>query len=68
MISCYGCHKFLPVSDPQIHKDVVDGLRPIVLEFAEMARPGETSPAMRQLQATLEFAQSVIDQLEGMVS
>ncbi len=64
VVSCYTCHKFLAVADTSVHEEVVSSLRKIVLDFARMARPGETSPAMAQLRATLEAAQSLIDHLE----
>lgn len=62
-ISCYTCHKFLPLSETNIHEEVAATLRQVVLDFAKMTRPGETSPAMTQLRATLEAIESLIDHL-----
>jgi integrase len=63
VISCYTCHKFLALSETDIHEEVASILRQVVLDFAKMVRPGETSPAMTQLRATLEAIESLTDQL-----
>ena len=55
VLSCYGCRKFLPVSDAAIHQQVLDGLRPIVRRFFESSRgeSGAAAPAYGQLARTL---------------
>lgn len=59
VLSCYTCRKFMPVKDAAVHDDVVESLRPVVLEFAEACRGNEESPAYTQLRRTLTAAQRV---------
>jgi hypothetical protein len=63
VLSCYGCRKFLAVSDPDVHDDVVDKLRPVVLEFEAAARGHDISPAFTQLRRTLVSAQAIAREL-----
>lgn len=65
VLSCYTCHKFLPVSDPAAHQQVLDEFRPVVLRFAESAPGGQAAPAMMQLRATLSAAQRMVDSLNA---
>ncbi|MDC7694279.1 tyrosine-type recombinase/integrase [Asticcacaulis sp. DXS10W] len=65
VLSCYECHKFLALADTVVHEEVAANLRQIVLDFARMVRPGETSPAMGQLRTTLEAIELLIEQLQG---
>lgn len=63
--SCYGCENFLPISDVTKHQEVLDSLRPIVIDFYQSSRGEGYSPAYMQLRGTLESVANIIDQLEG---
>jgi site-specific recombinase XerD len=59
VLSCYTCRKFMPIRDAGVHREVVDSLRPIVIEFAQASRGNEESPAYTQLRRTLTAALQV---------
>lgn len=59
VLSCYGCHRFLAVRDPAVHRRVAADLRPVVKRFYEAGRGGDESPAYTQLQRTLEAAERI---------
>lgn len=59
VLSCYNCRKFMPVKDAAVHDDVVESLRPVVLEFADASRGNDESHAYTQLRRTLTAAQKV---------
>ena len=61
--SCYGCHKFMPLADLELHRRVLNDLRGVVLFFADASRDEKKSPAY-QLRRTLVAIQSVIRELE----
>lgn len=63
--SCYGCGKFMPVDDPEIHRQALKDLREVVLLFSESSRGDVSSPTYLQLRRTLEGIQQVITELEG---
>jgi len=65
VLSCYTCRKFLPVSNVAIHREVTEGLRPVVHQFAAASRGDESSPAYVQLRRTLEAAERVIEDIEA---
>jgi len=65
VLSCYGCRKFIPVSDTAIHQDVLESLREVVQHFFMESRGGNQSPAYRQLSSTLDAVQSVLKLLSG---
>lgn len=56
VLSCYTCRKFLPISDPYIHQEVVTSLRPIVTEFARASIDDKENPAYTQLRRMFEAA------------
>ena len=61
--SCYGCPKFLPSLDRDVHFEAVDGMRDQVAEF--LARgSGTNSGAYRQLSTALARAQMVLKSLD----
>jgi integrase len=63
--ACYGCHKFMPVSDLVIHKQVLSDFRGIVIFFFDASRGEAESPAYQQLRQTIIEVKSVIDELEA---
>lgn len=65
VLSCYTCRRFMPVSEPDIHEQVLDQLRPVVLEFANASRNNEQSPAFVQLRSTLDGVRRVIEGLKA---
>lgn len=64
VLSCYGCRKFLAVSDVKIHQHVVDTLRKVVREFFKAGPGDERSPAYLQLKRTISIAQAFADQFK----
>ncbi|CAG9222840.1 Phage integrase family protein [Burkholderia vietnamiensis] len=63
--SCYGCRKFMPVRDKEIHRDVLTTMRQIVGFFQQSSRGDNRSPTYLQLQLTIAEIQSVLRELEG---
>jgi integrase len=63
--ACYGCPKFMPVSDLALHELVLDEFRSIVHFYKNASRGEENSPAYLQLQRTISQVQSVIRELKG---
>lgn len=62
--SCYGCPKFMPVHDPQVHQQVLDDFRSVVVQFRDVGYGDMASPAYLQLQRTIAEVQAVIQELE----
>lgn len=63
--SCYGCRKFMPVTEIELHKQVLMDMRGVVNFFVDAARGEKTSPTFMQLKNTLIAIQDVIAELEG---
>lgn len=63
--SCYGCQKFMPVTDLPLHNQVLADMRGVVKFFADTSRNDENSPAFMQLQRTVASIQAIIHELEG---
>ena len=63
--SCYGCHRFMPVRDAGLHREVLDGLRGVVRFFHDTSRGEASSPAYLQLQHAIAGVQAILDELEG---
>jgi integrase len=62
--SCYGCRKFMPVTDKALHESVLGNMREVVLFFERSSRADAKSPTYMQLQRTIAEIQSVIVELE----
>lgn len=62
--SCYGCNKFLPINNPEIHKKVLEDFRSVVVLFNESSKGEQNSPAYSQLQSTINLIQSTIYEIE----
>ena len=65
VLSCYTCHKFLPVSDSSIHQQVLTDLRHVVRSFDQPSRIDRVSPTMMQLRVTLEAVGGVLSEIDG---
>ncbi|NHZ32880.1 tyrosine-type recombinase/integrase [Massilia rubra] len=63
--SCYGCRKFMPVTDKGLHSKVLGDMREVVLFFERSSRADSKSPTYMQLQRTISEIQTVIAELEG---
>lgn len=63
--ACYGCHKFMPVRDTAIHKQVLSDFRGVVRFFYDASRGEAESPAYQQLRQTIAEVKSIIDELEA---
>lgn len=59
VLSCYGCHKFMAVRDPAVHRRVAADLRPVVRRFEAAGRGDTEAPAYTQLRRTMEEAERV---------
>ncbi|RWX20056.1 site-specific integrase [Rhizobium hidalgonense] len=64
VIACYTCSRFMPLNDPNIHQEVLDGLRPVVTEFAAASRGNQQSPAFAQLKGTIDAVQRLVVELQ----
>lgn len=63
--SCYGCHRFMPVRDVGLHREVLKGLRSVVRFFHDTSRGEASSAAYVQLQHTIAGVQAILAELEG---
>jgi integrase len=61
--ACYGCPKFMPVGDIEIHKKVLSDFREVVKFFYDASRGESESPAYLQLKRTISEVNCVIDEL-----
>ncbi|WP_424631415.1 site-specific integrase [Bradyrhizobium sp. SYSU BS000235] len=64
VLSCYTCRRFMPVSEPAIHEQVLNDLRPMVVEFAKSSRGNQKSPAYVQLRSTLDSIRRLTESLK----
>lgn len=64
VLSCYTCINFMPLHDVNIHRQVAEDLRPVVLAFAGASRGNDTSPAYTQLRIMLTKADKVATDIE----
>jgi integrase len=62
VLSCYGCSRFMPLSDIQIHTEVLEDLRGILKFFYTSSRAERGSPAF-QLGETIAKVQVIITEL-----
>jgi hypothetical protein len=62
--SCYGCHRFMPVRDVRLHRQVLEGLRGVVRFFHDTSRGEASSPAYVQLQHAISGVQAILTELE----
>lgn len=62
--SCYGCHRFMPVRDVGLHRQVLEGLRGVVRLFHNTSRGEASSPAYVQLQHAISGVQAILTELE----
>lgn len=62
--SCYGCRKFMPLNDADVHKTVLAEFRSIVTFFVDVGRGEKNTPTYLQLKRTISSVQSVIAEIE----
>jgi integrase len=65
VLSCYGCRKFMPVSNPEIHNQVLADFRGVVRSFEQASRGESSSPAFMQLRRTLDSIEAIVEELEA---
>lgn len=65
VLACYTCSKFMPLGEPEIHEEVLESLRPVVVEFASASRNNQQSPAYGQLKGTLDAVRRVVEELKA---
>lgn len=65
ILSCYGCRKFMPIHEVQIHSKVLADFRGVARFFHDSSRGDTGSPAYLQLERTIAAVQAVLIELEG---
>ena len=65
ILACYGCNKFMPIFEIDVHQQVLADFREVVKFFHSSSRNDQESPAYLQLQRTISSIQSIIDELHG---
>lgn len=65
ILSCYGCRKFMPINDVQMHSKVLADFRDVARFFHDSSRGDAASPAYLQLERTIAEVQAVVVELEG---
>lgn len=65
VLSCYTCSQFMPLGEPDIHEQVLEDLRPVVIDFAAASRNNQQSPAYAQLKSTLDAVRRVVEELKS---
>lgn len=63
--SCYGCRKFMPLQDVNVHEQVLDDMRSIVGFFNTESKGDQSSPTYLQLQNTINGVQQIIAEIRG---
>jgi hypothetical protein len=63
--ACYGCDKFMPVRNLELHRHVLAEMRGVVIQFKDVSHGEVSSPAYLQLRRTISEIQAVILDLEG---
>ncbi|WP_316679457.1 tyrosine-type recombinase/integrase [Ralstonia chuxiongensis] len=58
VISCYGCHKYIPALNPPAHLEAIAGMREQVIVFIK--KGGSSSPAYLQMMQALAGAQRAL--------
>ncbi len=66
-LSCYTCRRFIPIDEPEIHREVLADFREVVSFFHAESRGERQSPAFVQLRIMLDAVQKVILDLEAAV-
>ncbi|MFV8530402.1 tyrosine-type recombinase/integrase [Ralstonia pseudosolanacearum] len=59
VVSCYGCHKYIPALNPPAHMEAIAGMREQVVVFHK--RGDKTSPAYLQMMKAIAGAQQALD-------
>ncbi|MFA7349531.1 MAG: tyrosine-type recombinase/integrase [Methylotenera sp.] len=62
--SCYGCRKFMPINDGDIHLNVLKDMRTVVNFFEATSKGEANSPTYLQLKRTISNIQSIIEELK----
>ncbi len=65
VLACYTCSRFMPLGEAEIHEEVLESLRPIVVEFAAASRNNQQSPAYGQLKSTLAAVRRIVEELKS---
>jgi len=65
ILSCYGCRKFMPIHDVQMHLKVLTDFRGVARFFHDTSRGDAVSPAYLQLERAIAEVQAVVAELEG---
>lgn len=63
--ACYGCSRFMPVADVEMHKKVLQDFRGVARFFFDESKNDSSSPAYLQLKRTITSVEAIIDELEG---
>lgn len=59
VISCYGCHKYIPALNPPAHMEAIAGMREQVIVFKKQG--DQASPSYLQMMKALAGAQRALD-------
>jgi integrase len=59
VVSCYGCHKYIPALNPVVHMEAIAGMRAQVIVFVKAS--DEASPSYLQMRKALAGAQRALD-------
>ena len=62
--SCYGCDRFIPSRDRQVHDEAIAGMREQVVHFEKASGGEERSPAYVQLTRPIAVAQQTLKALD----
>jgi len=68
ILSCYGCRKFMPIHDVEVHSRVLSDFRGVARFFHEASRGDALSPTYLQLERTIAEVQAVVNELDGVTS
>lgn len=64
--ACYGCSRFMPVVNVEMHKKVLQNFRGVARFFFDESKNEPSSPAYLQLKRTITSVEAIIDELEGL--
>lgn len=66
-MSCYTCRRFIPIDEPDVHRQVLTDFRGVVRFFYDESRGDRQSPAYMQLRTTLDAVQNVVADLSAVL-
>lgn len=66
--SCYGCPKFMPMNQTDVHTEVLHAMRSVVKQFVDAGLDDNKSPTFLQLKNVIANIESIIQEISVKVA